>query len=160
MFNNRTRDKWTIICGSYCGLTPILPFRAKALIPLLSERLATESLCQERCGLKKAVLPQVLSADIQWPVAYKDTGLGPFASVNWKKQTKKKRNIPACLVTLDSDPIGCSLPECWSGKILEWVAISSSRGSSQPGVEPASPASPALQVDSLPLSHQEACTMW
>ena len=35
-------------------------------------------------------------------------------------------------------------------RILTWVAISSSRGSSWP----ASPVFPALQVDSLPLSHQ------
>ena len=32
-------------------------------------------------------------------------------------------------------------------KILEWVAFPFSRGSSQPGIEP---RSPALQVDSLP----------
>ena len=36
-------------------------------------------------------------------------------------------------------------------RILEWVTISSFRGSSQPGIEP---TSPALQADSLPLSHQ------
>ena len=35
--------------------------------------------------------------------------------------------------------------------ILDWVAILFSRGSSQPGMEP---WSPALQTDSLPLSHQ------
>ena len=34
--------------------------------------------------------------------------------------------------------------------VLEWVAISSSRGSSKPGIEP---KSPALQVNSLLLSH-------
>ena len=32
-------------------------------------------------------------------------------------------------------------------KILEWVAFPLSRGSSQPGIEP---GSPALQADSLP----------
>ena len=36
--------------------------------------------------------------------------------------------------------------------ILEWVAISSSRDLSDPGIEP---SSPAMQVDSSPLSHQE-----
>ena len=36
-------------------------------------------------------------------------------------------------------------------RILEWVALPSSRESSDPGVEP---TSPALQVDSLSLSHQ------
>ena len=34
---------------------------------------------------------------------------------------------------------------------LEWVTMPSSRESSHPGIEP---ASPALQADSLPLSHQ------
>ena len=39
-------------------------------------------------------------------------------------------------------------------RILEWVAISSSRDLPNPEIEPASLASPALQADSLPLSHQ------
>ena len=37
------------------------------------------------------------------------------------------------------------------GRIVEWAAISFSRGSSQPGIKP---RSPALQADSLPLNHQ------
>ena len=40
--------------------------------------------------------------------------------------------------------IGFPRQEYW------WVGISFSRGSSQSGIEPASPVSPALQVDSLP----------
>ena len=36
-------------------------------------------------------------------------------------------------------------------RLLEWGAVSSSRGSSRAGTEP---PSPALQADSLPLSHQ------
>ena len=39
-------------------------------------------------------------------------------------------------------------------RILEWVAISSSRDLPNPKIKPASPVSPARQVDSLPLSHQ------
>ena len=38
--------------------------------------------------------------------------------------------------------------------MLEWVAVSSSRGSSDPGIKPESPMSPAFQADSLPWSHQ------
>ena len=38
-------------------------------------------------------------------------------------------------------------------RILEWVAMPSSRWSSWPEIEPASLTSPALQADSLPLSH-------
>ena len=50
------------------------------------------------------------------------------------------------------DPVDCSLPDSsvggiYQARILEWVVISSSKGSSSPGIEP---ASPALQVDSLP----------
>ena len=35
----------------------------------------------------------------------------------------------------------------------EWVAIHSSRDLPDPGIEPVSPAAPALQEDSLPPSH-------
>ena len=51
------------------------------------------------------------------------------------------------LVVSDSfDPLDCSLPgssvhEISQAGILEWVAISFSRGSSDPGLEPMSPAS-------------------
>ena len=48
----------------------------------------------------------------------------------------------------------CSVLGISQARILEWVAISSSRASSQPGIEPESPVSPALQADSLPLSYQ------
>ena len=45
-------------------------------------------------------------------------------------------------------PMDCSLPDSsihgiFQARILEQVAISYSRGSSCPGIEPASPASPA-----------------
>ena len=61
-----------------------------------------------------------------------------------------------CLVTqlcltlhdpLDSSLPGSSVHGISQARILEWVAMPSCRGSSQP-------RSPALQVDSLPLSHQ------
>ena len=50
------------------------------------------------------------------------------------------------------DPIDCSPPSSPSmgilqASILEWVAMPSSRGSSQPGTKP---RSPSLQADSLP----------
>ena len=47
-------------------------------------------------------------------------------------------------------PQGSSVYGIFQARILEWVAVSSSRGSSRPRVEPASPVSLALQVDSLP----------
>ena len=54
------------------------------------------------------------------------------------------------------DLMDCSLPGSsvlgiFLARILEWIAISSSRESSQPGIES---ASPAWQLDSLPLRHQ------
>ena len=55
--------------------------------------------------------------------------------------------------TMGCNPPGSSVHEIFQERILEWVAISFSRGSSQ-GIEP---GSPALQADSLPteLQHKE-----
>ena len=50
------------------------------------------------------------------------------------------------------DPMDCSLPgssvhRIFQARVLEWGAISFSRGSSNPGIKP---RSPALQADALP----------
>ena len=55
-------------------------------------------------------------------------------------------------------PPGFSDHGIFQATILEWVAISSSRGSSQPRVEPTSPETPALQEDSLP--HESLGDIW
>ena len=50
--------------------------------------------------------------------------------------------------------VACQAPlsmEILQTRILEWVAMPSSRGSSQPGIKP---RSPTLQVDSLPAEPQ------
>ena len=56
---------------------------------------------------------------------------------------------------MDYKPPGSSVQGILQARILEWVTISFSRGCSQPnprrGIEP---TCPALQADSLPLSHQ------
>ena len=52
---------------------------------------------------------------------------------------------------MDCSPPGFSVHEIFQARILEWVAISFSRGSSQPRDEP---RSPALQADSLPTELQ------
>ena len=60
------------------------------------------------------------------------------------------KGLVAQLCPILCDLMDCSLPVPLSmgfPRILEWVAISFSRGSSQPRIEP---ASPALQTDSLP----------
>ena len=53
------------------------------------------------------------------------------------------------------DPMDCSLPsssvhEILQARILEWIAISFSRGSSDPGIEPGSPALEADALTSVP----------
>ena len=50
-------------------------------------------------------------------------------------------------------PAGLSCHGIFLASLLKWVAISFSRGSPDPGIEPVSLMSPALQTDSLPLSH-------
>ena len=50
------------------------------------------------------------------------------------------------------NPMDCSLPGLsihgiFQARVLEWVAISFSRGSSDPGIKP---RSPSLQADALP----------
>ena len=57
------------------------------------------------------------------------------------------------------DHLTCLLRNLYMGslqsRILEWIAMPSSRGSSQSGIEL---RSPALQVDSLPAATREALT--
>ena len=48
----------------------------------------------------------------------------------------------------DYGPPGSSVHGILQARILEWVAISYSRGSSDPGIESVSPVSPALQLAS------------
>ena len=53
----------------------------------------------------------------------------------------------------DCSPPGSSVHGILQARILEWVAISSSQDLPDPGKEYAPPTSPALQEDSLLLSH-------
>ena len=50
---------------------------------------------------------------------------------------------------MDYSPPGSSVHGFLQARVLEWVAIPFSRGSSNPWMEPASPVSPTLQADSL-----------
>ena len=52
--------------------------------------------------------------------------------------------------SMDYSPPGSSVHGIFQARILELGAISSSKGCSNPGIEPASPVSPALQTDSSP----------
>ena len=60
---------------------------------------------------------------------------------------------PTLYNPVDSSPPGSSTHGILQARILEWSVISFFRGSPQPGIEPMSPVSPALQADSLLLSH-------
>ena len=70
--------------------------------------------------------------------------------------------LQSCLTLCD--PIDFSLPGSsvhgiLQARILGWVAISFSLGDlPNPGIESSSPVSPALQVDSLPLSYLGSMT--
>ena len=57
------------------------------------------------------------------------------------------------------NPMGCSrlgpfVYGILQARILEWVAMPSSKALPDPEIKPASPESPTLQADSLPLSHR------
>ena len=55
---------------------------------------------------------------------------------------------------VDCSPLGCSIHGIPQARILEWVANTSSGGNlPDPWMEPMSPTSPVLQMDSLLLSH-------
>ena len=53
------------------------------------------------------------------------------------------QSCPALCNPMDCNLSGSSVHEILPARILEWTAISSSRGSSQPGTEPTSPLSPS-----------------
>ena len=64
------------------------------------------------------------------------------------------QSCPALCNPLDSSPPGPSVHGILQARILEWVAMPSSGDLPNPGIKPGSPLAPALQADSLPLSHQ------
>ena len=75
---------------------------------------------------------------------------------NFIKEVNVHALLPSCLtlcVSMDYRPPGSSVHGIFQAKILEWVAISSSRGSPDPGIEPPSLMCPELAGGSLPLSH-------
>ena len=54
---------------------------------------------------------------------------------------------------MDYSPPGSSIHGILQARIVEGVAMPFSRGYSDPGIQHTSPVSPALQADSLPLTH-------
>ena len=76
-----------------------------------------------------------------------------------KKESKVARWCPTLCNPMDCSLPGFSIQGIFQARVLEWVAISFSRGSSLPGIKP---GSPTLQADSLQLSHLESphMNMW
>ena len=58
---------------------------------------------------------------------------------------KSLQSCPTLCDPVDGSPLGSSVPGILQARILEWVAISFSRGFPDPGIKP---RSPALQEDS------------
>ena len=73
------------------------------------------------------------------------------------KTVKVKVLVAQSCLTIGCSPPGSSVHGIFQARILEWIAIPSSRGSSNPGIEP---RSPALQADSLPSEPPGKPTMW
>ena len=65
------------------------------------------------------------------------------------KMKVKFKVVQSCLTLWD--PMDYAVHGILQARILEWVAIPLSRGSSQPGIKP---RSPALQADALPAEPQ------
>ena len=62
-------------------------------------------------------------------------------------RAKSVQSCPTLYGPMDCSPPGSSIHGIFQVRILEWVAMPSSRGSFDPGLEP---GSSALQADSLP----------
>ena len=70
--------------------------------------------------------------------------------------SEQAKFLQSCLTLcdpLDCSPSDSSVHRILQERILEWVAMPSSRGSSRPGTEPSSSLAPALQEDFLQLRH-------
>ena len=76
------------------------------------------------------------------------TGMGELNSA--AAAAKSLQSCPTLCDPIDCSPPGSSVHAIFQARVLEWVAISSSRGDlPDPGIEPKS----NWQPDSLPLSH-------
>ena len=85
-------------------------------------------------------------------VKYRGFFLGQWNYSLWYCAAAAK-SLQLCLTLCDprdGSPPGSPVPGILQVGTLEWVAMSSSRGSFNPGTKPMSPVSPVLQADSLP----------
>ena len=77
----------------------------------------------------------------------------PFKHVFVRVCAKSLQSCPTLCNPVDCSPPGSSVRGISQARILEWVPMPSSRGSSRPRIEPAILVSLTLQAGSLPLSH-------
>ena len=66
-----------------------------------------------------------------------------------KSGGKSLQSCPTLCDPMECSPPGSSVLEILQARILEWVDMSSSRDSPNPGIEPMSLMTPALQAESL-----------
>ena len=69
----------------------------------------------------------------------------------WTGHDRVAQSCPTLCDPMDCSLSGSSVHGIFQARVLEWIAISFSGGSSDPGVEP---GSPALQQTLYRLSHQ------
>ena len=88
------------------------------------------------CGTPQASLSCALHPVCEYSISKKDV-------VKWSEVAQ---SCPTLCDPVDCSPPGSPVHGILQARILEWVAISFSRGSSNPGIKP---RSPALQADAL-----------
>ena len=71
----------------------------------------------------------------------------PSKCAAWNCECKVAQSCPTLCDPMDRSPLGSSVHGIFQARVLKWVAISFSRGSPNPGIEP---GSPSLQADALP----------
>ena len=73
-------------------------------------------------------------------------------SINYEvKWSEFSQSCPTLCDLMDCSPPGSSLGGILQARVLEWVAISFSRGSPDPGIKP---GSPEFQADALTSEHK------
>ena len=92
-----------------------------------------------------------ISSPFSWFSCCSDTlsSLGLFLCLSFLRVCAPRLRSVAQLCPTLCDPEDCSLPRSpvhgiFQPKVMEWATIYSSKGSLDPGIEPASPVSPAL----------------
>ena len=83
-----------------------------------------------------------------WDSPGKNTGVGcHFLLQCMKVKSEVTQSCPTLSALMDCSLPGSSIHRILKARVLEWVAISFSRGSSDPGIKP---RAPSLRADALP----------